>query len=60
MTILDSGLAAHGDFILPEVFDQYQVPSTSYGNLAFEGSMFEGIDASVKLNQSWKLKLNFI
>ncbi len=49
----DSGLAAYDEFFWQEVYDKYQVSSTSYDDLAFEDSMFDGIDPSVKLSHSW-------
>jgi hypothetical protein len=50
---LDTGLAAYDDFFWQEVYDKYQVSSTSYDDLVFEESMFDGIDPSVKLSHSW-------
>jgi hypothetical protein len=51
--ILDSGLAANDEYFWQEVVAKYKESNESYDSLAFEDSLFEGVDPSVKLEHNW-------
>ena len=51
--ILDSGLAANDEYFWQEVAAKYQETNESYDELAFDDSMFDGVDPSVRLEHNW-------
>jgi hypothetical protein len=51
--ILDSGLAANDEYFWQEVAAKYQETNKSYGELAFDDSLFDGVDPSVRLEHNW-------